>query len=284
MLALRLLDKLVLLSVVSLLLLFSIGATRANAAPVDQVGPAHGGPTGYVGVGRLNIRSGAGTGYPVVAVAHFKEVVSLTGRNAATTWLQIRRANGQEGWASAAYVVASAAHLAALPVVDDGWPPPVPPPSTEPVGQVTAYRLNVRAGPSMNDSLVGVLRRGEWVRLLGRDTRSSWLQIRQPDQTEGWVSARYIRSGVPIHTLPVTGGPVPNPFPGRTRYVTVPKLNVRSGPGLHFGILGWLYRGQRVQVLGQSYDGRWLHVEIAPAFQGWVYARYVQSDVPDPIR
>jgi uncharacterized protein YraI len=128
------------------------------------------------------------------------------------------------------------------------------------------------------------LHRGEWVRLLGRDTRSAWLQIRQPDQTQGWVSARYIRSGVPIRTLPVTGGPAPNPLPGKTRYVTVPKLNVRSGPGLNYGILGWLYRGQRVQVLDHSYDGRWLKAEIKPGFQGWVYARYVQSNVPDPFR
>ena len=211
-------------------------------------------------------------------------MVNLTGRNAATTWLHIKRPNGQEGWASVRFIVASAAQLAALPIVDDGWPPPVPPPSTEPVGQVTAYRLNVRTAPSRNESLVGILRRGEWVRLLGRDTRSAWLQIRQPGKTQGWVSARYIRSGVPIHTLPVTGGQAPNPFPGRTRYVTVPKLNVRSGPDLHHGILGWLYRGQQVQVLGHSYDGRWLNVEIEPGFQGWVYARYVQSNVPDPFR
>ena len=284
MLASRLLEKFVLLSIVSVLLVSSIAVTQVNAAPLDQAGPPSGGPTGYVAVGRLNIRSGAGTGYPVVAVAHFKEVLSLTGRNAATTWLRIRRANGQEGWASAAYIVASAAHLAALPIIDDGWLPPVPPPSTQPVGQVTAYRLNVRAGPSRNASPVGTLHRGEWVRLLGRDTRSAWLQIRQPGKTQGWVSARYIRSGVPIHTLPVTGGPVPNPCPGKTRYVAVPKLNVRSGPGLHYGILGWLYRGQRVQVLDHSYDGRWLKVEIKPGFQGWVYGRYVQSTVPDPFR
>ena len=109
MLVLRLLDKLILTSVVSLLLMSGIGVTQANAAPVDQAGPPSGPLTGYVGVGRLHIRSGAGTGYPVVAVAHFKEVLSLTGRNAATSWLQLRQSNGQEGWASAAFIVASAA-------------------------------------------------------------------------------------------------------------------------------------------------------------------------------
>jgi uncharacterized protein YraI len=216
-------------------------------------------------------------------VAHYQEVVSLTGRNAATTWLQIRRANGPQGWVSASFIIASAAHLAALPVLDDMPPAPMPSPPSEPTGYVTAYRLNVRSGPSLHDSLIGVLNRGSWAALVGRDTTSTWLQIRLSDSSQGWVFARYIWSDMPIYTLPVTGGSVPNPPPETIGYVAVSKLNVRSGPGMHYGILGWLYRYQRVRLLDRSYDGRWLNVEMAPGYQGWVYARYIQSNVPDPI-
>ncbi len=296
MLTLQFLNKYLLLSIIGVLLLFDTSVLPVNAVIADLqatdgaiTGPPPGGPTGYIMVERLNIRSDPGTGYPILGVARYQEVVSLTGRNSAITWLQIRRANGQQGWAFASFIVASAAHIAALPILD-GTPPtpipptPIPPPPSEPIGYVTAYRLNVRSGPGSSDSIVALLNRNQVVSLVGRNTTSTWLQIRLPDNSQGWVSARYIWSGVPIYTLPVTGGPVPNPVPETTGYVAVPKLNVRSGPGMHYGIMGWLYRYQRVRVLDRSYDGKWLEVEIAPNYQGWVYGRYIQSTVPDPIR
>lgn len=281
------------LSIIAVILFFSASVIQANAAaaPVEvpapgvKAGSLPGGPTGYVLVRRLNIRTGPGTDYPVLGVAGYQEVVSLTGRNSEMSWLQIRRANGQQGWASASFIVASAAHLAALPIIDGAPPPPVPePPSVQPFGIVTAYRLNVRAGPDSHQAIIGQLNRRQVVSLVGRNPRSTWLQIRLRDHSQGWVSARYIWSGMPVYTLPVTGGPVPHPPPDTIGYVSVPKLNVRSGPGLRYGIMGWLYRYQQVHLLDRSYDGRWLKVEIEPNYRGWVYARYIQSNVPDPMR
>lgn len=275
-------NRRLLLGIMGLLFFFSAGVIQVNAAPAElpaagvKAGLPGDGPTGYIIAWRLNVRSGPGTQYPVLAVANFREVVSLTARNSTTTWLQIRRANGQQGWASAAFIVASAAHLAALPILDGI--PPFPP---EPTGYVTAYRLNIRSGPGFSYGIIGKLHRGQVVSLVGRNTTSSWLQIRRPDNSQGWLSARYIWSSVPIYTLPVTDGPTP---PETIGYVTVPKLNVRSGPGTHYGIMGWLYRGQQVHILARSYDGRWLKVVIVPNNHGWVFARYIQSNVPDPIR
>ena len=225
-----------------------------------------------------------------MGVAGYHEVVSLTGRNGAITWLQVRRANGQQGWALASFVVASAAHISALPILDDVPPSPIPPtptplpPSGESFGIVTAYQLNVRSGPSVSYNLSGKLNREQVVNLVGRNATSTWLQIRLPDNFEGWVSARYIWSEMPIYTLPITGGEVPNPVPETIGYVTVNKLNVRSGPSMHYGIMGWLYRYEQVRVIDSSYDGRWLKVEIEPNYQGWVSARYIQNNVPDPLR
>lgn len=288
MLTSQFLNKRLLLGIIGIMLFFSASVIPANATSAElptigvKVGSLPGGPTGYIMVSRLNIRSGPGTHYPVLGAARSREVVSLTGRNYATTWLQIRRANGQRGWAFASFIMASAAHISALPILDGVPPTPVPPPPSEPTGYVTTYRLNVRSGPGSSHSIVGLLNRSQVVSLVGRDTTSHWLQIRLPDNSQGWVSARYIWSGVPIYTLPVTGGPVPNPIPDTVGYVKVPKLNVRSGPGMHHGIMGWLYRYQRVRVLDRSYDGKWLEVEIGSNYQGWVYARYIQSTVPDP--
>jgi len=288
----KFLNKYLLLGIIGVFFLLSATALPVNAITAD-VQATDGaitasypdGPTGYIRVERLNIRSGPGTQYPIVGVAHYQEVVSLTGRNAAITWLQVRQTNGQQGWADASFIVASAAHIAALPILDDIPPTPSPmPPSVDPFGRVTAYRLNVRSGSGRYYDIIGQLNREQVVSLVGRNTASTWLQIRLPNGLEGWVSARYMWSRVPIYTLPVTGGDVPNPSPEPIGYVIVNKLNVRSGPGTHYGIMGWVYRYQRVRVLDRSYDGKWLKVEIAPNYQGWVYARYIQPDIPDPIR
>lgn len=71
--------------------------------------------------------------------------------------------------------------------------------------------------------------------------------------------------------------PPPPPPPDTVGIVWAHKLNVRSGPGLHYGILGWLYRGQQVRLLGRNQAGTWLKMEAAPGFQGWVYAYYIRG-------
>ena len=296
MFAAKHLNRSLVLGVIGVLLLLGINLLPADAAAPDRqatneaiAGPPPGGPKGSILVGRLNIRSGPSTRYPSLGVARYHEVVSLTGRTADFTWLQLRRDNGQEGWGAASYINVSAAHISALPVIDvlpprPIPPTPVPPPPSEPIGTVTTYRLYMRAGPSPRDSVIGVLRRGQSIYLVGRNTTSTWLQIRLSDNRQGWASARYIFAAVPIHTLPITGGEVPNPHPDSIGYVTVSALNVRSGPGVRYGIMGWVYRYQRVRILDRSHNGRWLKVEVSPNYLGWVSARWIQSTVPDPMR
>ncbi|HMQ52242.1 MAG TPA: PA14 domain-containing protein [Anaerolineae bacterium] len=78
-----------------------------------------------------------------------------------------------------------------------------PPPPSGPTGYVTAYRLNVRSGPGLSYPAVGSLSRGQEVRLLGRDWPGRWVIIDAPGNLRGWVSARYVRSTVPLYQLPI---------------------------------------------------------------------------------
>lgn len=92
----------------------------------------------------------------------------------------------------------------------------------------------------------------------------------------------YENSGAAIAQLrwaPIDAPPPPPPS-DRVGAVTAYKLNVRSGPSLHYGIMGWVYRGQQVRLLGRNHAATWLKVEAAPGFQGWVYAYYIRSNVP----
>lgn len=76
---------------------------------------------------------------------------------------------------------------------------PAPAPSTTyeyPEQYVTAYRLNVREGPSTEYQILAVLKRGESVQIL--DRVNDWLKVRRPPHVyeggfvEGWVYGGYI--------------------------------------------------------------------------------------------
>ncbi|MFN8466906.1 MAG: SH3 domain-containing protein [Caldilineaceae bacterium] len=54
--------------------------------------------------GRLNIRSGPGTGYLVVAKANDGAIYPVVGRSTAGEWLELQLDGGETGWASAAYL------------------------------------------------------------------------------------------------------------------------------------------------------------------------------------
>jgi hypothetical protein len=74
--------------------------------------------------------------------------------------------------------------------------------------------------------------------------------------------------------------PPPPPPADRIGSVTVYRLNVRSGPGLNYPIMGGLWRGQQVRLLGRNGAATWLKMEAAPNFQGWVYAYYIYTNFP----
>jgi hypothetical protein len=82
-------------------------------------------------------------------------------------------------------------------------PPPPPPPPVEAIGYVKSYRLNLRSGPGLHYPVVGLLYRGEPMRLLGRNSAGSWLKVVLPYNARGWVYSSYIWSEVPIANLPV---------------------------------------------------------------------------------
>ena len=76
----------------------------------------------------LNIRSGPGTGYPIVGTLKRGDEVTVTGRNKAGTWLAITTEGGLEGWVYADYTSMEPA-VESLPVAQAPPPPASPTPS-----------------------------------------------------------------------------------------------------------------------------------------------------------
>jgi uncharacterized membrane protein YidH (DUF202 family) len=76
----------------------------------------------------LNIRSGPGTGYPIVGSLKRGDEVTVTGRNKTGTWLAITTDGDLEGWVYAEYTSVNTA-VESLPVAQAAPPPASPTPS-----------------------------------------------------------------------------------------------------------------------------------------------------------
>lgn len=83
--------------------------------------------------------------------------------------------------------------------------------------EVTARRLNLRAGPGENYSVLGVIEKGTPVNEL--ETRGDWIQIEAPQSAYAFVAAMYLKQEAPAPVVATTTtidnepAPVPAPAP-----------------------------------------------------------------------
>ncbi|HXV42732.1 MAG TPA: PA14 domain-containing protein, partial [Anaerolineae bacterium] len=71
--------------------------------------------------------------------------------------------------------------------------------------------------------------------------------------------------------------PTATPQPSPPSLTATTDLNIRSGPGLTYAIIGLLPAGQTANITGLSADGGWWQIEYSgvPTGRGWVSSRYV---------
>ena len=94
------------------------------------------------------------------------------------------------------------------------------------------------------------------------------------------------RTPLPTFTLTPSETPIPptpsdTPTPSATPPIigiiaSIDTVNVRQGPGTNFSAFIALPPGTRVEVLGQSADGRWLNVKLEDNREGWVSERLLR--------
>ena len=110
--------------------------------------------------------------------------------------------------------------------------------------------LNIRSEATTNSSVVAVMSNGSTMELL--DTSNPyWFQISYNGYT-GYVSTEYIK--VNRESYRVTDGP----------------LNIRSGPGASYELLGTLAQDEVVEVIGES--NGWYQIA-----QGYIHGDYVEK-------
>lgn len=208
-----------------------------------------------------NVRAGPGLGFWIVGTLNRFETVPIIGVSADGAWWQIRGAFG-EGWIAAS--TATASNTGGVPAVDPG-----------PVVTVTAAQLNVRGGAGEASIVLGRVTAGTQLFLIGRSGDGNWLNVRSQFGNNTWVAIRFtslgdgaaVASGTTTESIAVTED-------AAFAIVNASFLNVRSGPGPNYAIIGTVVGGENLPIIGRNESRTWYNVQTVFG-EGWVSARYV---------
>lgn len=151
----------------------------------------------------------------------------------------------------------------------------------------TRVAVNLRSGPGVEWRLVGVANASTTVRLDGQAYSGSWVRGITSTGITGWMLADYLNLA-PGQAASLRSIWVEEPFnlsapaqvdgnigPGSATFGVSTVVNVRSGPGTEWRLLGQVNPGEAFNVDGRSYGGNWVRGINARGQVGWVYAQYV---------
>lgn len=133
---------------------------------------------------------------------------------------------------------------------------------------VASEIVNVRSGPGEEYDLITQAAINQKYDILAQ--QGGWYKI-QIGQQQGWVAGWLVRIEVPA--VPIT-----------SKMVTVSSnvVNFRQGASLDAAIIGKVYRGQHMSVIGQQ--GDWYEVKAPGGKQGWIATWLTQPLNNNPLR
>lgn len=220
----------------------------------------------------LNVRQGPGTQYKRIGSLGPNVRVEILGQEG--KWYKIKTGSIQ-GYVHSDYIELEKSQQ------QDPKPPgggeqqepkppvdPVPPPSDEKkYAIVTASALNVRSGPSTKNHKVGLVVKGTKLTVLGQS--GDWYKIEYKGIT-GYVSGQYVRLES-TGSQPPSGGSSGTVI--NTGTVTASSLNVRSGAGTNYSIIGGLKKNAKVEILEKV--GSWYKIKYGSR-TGYVSGQYIK--------
>ncbi len=65
-----------------------------------------------------------------------------------------------------------------------------------------------------------------------------------------------------------------------TATVNTGALNIRSGPGIGYGVVFSVYRGVSMTLLARNGDASWVRISLDNGVQGWVNSSYIATSYP----
>ncbi len=221
------------------------GAT--NDTNQQTVQPASGNYT--VNVSSLRVRTGPSTSHTTVASITKGQVVQVVGE--VQDWFKINYA-GQVAYISKDYVTKGGSNENGSQgnnqnnnqnnnvTVQTGG-----------TYVVNATSLRVRTGPAAYHSVIGGVLNGTTLNVVGSE--GSWFKVNYQGKT-GFVSGefvKFVKGGTATPEQPKQPEK-PNQGAIGDYYINASALNVRSGEGTNYRIIGALSQGQKVQVISEN--------------------------------
>ncbi|GAB6179779.1 N-acetylmuramoyl-L-alanine amidase [Desulfotomaculum defluvii] len=245
--------------------------------PLGGTKPADAAQMAIVNVDKLNLRSGPGTNTALVGQVTKGNQLTVLAKSG--DWYKVQ-AGGKEAWAAGWLV--SLKTTSPIDNTTNGSTPTTGQTSTK-IAVVTGDTLNVRSGPGTTNSIVGTMKKGDRLTLLGQS--GDWYKI-QGTTTTGWVASWLVA----IQNKTVTSNPAPTsqvepPSTDKTAssnqvaIINADNLNLRSGPGTSHNVAGQVSRGIRLPVISRS--GQWVQVQQSNGSTAWV-AGWLVSVVNQP--
>ncbi|MCB9435559.1 MAG: SH3 domain-containing protein [Anaerolineales bacterium] len=202
-----------------------------------------------------NVRGGPGLGFWYAGLLSPGETVPVLGVSPDGAWWYIRASFGN-GWVAASVV--DAYNTAGVGVYDPGT-----------IISIVGAEVNARSGPGVTAAVLGKIQPGGQVYLLGQNADGTWLNV-QSQYGNSWIAAEYTSVGGAASS----GGGVVVTSAQPYAIVNAAYLNIRSGPGVSYSILGTVEGGDQLLIIGQNADASWFNVETVFG-EGWVSDLYV---------
>ena len=199
---------------------------------------------GTVTASSLRVRKEATTDSETIAYYQKGDSVTVIGTSG--SFYQIKMANGQIGYVSAAYVT-----------ISENQPAPA-----EKTGYSTGDRVRIRALASTSSSILTHVNRGDSFTVHG-ESQNGWYAVTLKDGTKGYISADYV-----LFTAPSTPAT-------KTGYSTGDRVRIRALASTSSSILTHVNRGDSFTVHGESQNG-WYAVTLKDGTKGYISAQYVR--------
>ncbi|MFB6727157.1 SH3 domain-containing protein [Bacillus mobilis] len=208
----------------------------------ESVKPASGNYT--VNVSSLRVRTGPSTSHTTVGSVTKGQVVQVVGE--VQDWFKINYA-GQAAYVSKDYVTkgGSSDNVTQGNKQEQNNNVTV---QTGGTYVVNATSLRVRTGPAAYHSVIGGVLNGTTLNVVGSE--NGWFKVNYQGKT-GFVSSefvKFVKGGTATPEQPEQ----PNQGAIGDYYINASALNVRSGEGTNYRIIGALPQGQKVQVISEN--------------------------------
>ncbi|PRT13916.1 mannosyl-glycoprotein endo-beta-N-acetylglucosamidase [Bacillus toyonensis] len=192
---------------------------------------------GTINATSLRVRSAANTSSSVLGTLKNGEKVTVLGKE--NGWAKINY-QGKEGYVSLEFVKLEAGKQEEKPAEDitNG---------TQEVGTINATSLRVRSAANTSSSVLGTLKNGEKVTVLGK--ANGWAKINYQGK-EGYVSLEFITIGK--DSIDPTNPTNPGQVTEERAVVNASLLNVRKGPSTGAAAVGHLKNGETVTIIGKE--------------------------------